>query len=46
MSDRSVEALPPAETDPPVPIDETAGPAAVDPDDDHPGRRGLRGRIE
>ena len=45
MSDRSVEALPPAETDPPVPVDETAGRAAVDPDDDHPGRRGLRGRI-
>ena len=45
MSDRSVEALPPAETDPPAPIDETAGPAVVDPDDDHPGRRGLRGRI-
>ena len=43
MSDRSVEALPPAETDPPAPIDETTSP--VDPDDDHPGRRGLRGRI-
>ena len=45
MNEPSVEALPAAETDPPVPVDETAGPAAVEADDDHPGRRGLRGRI-
>ena len=45
MNDPTVDALPPAEADPPAPIDETAGPAVVDPDDDHPGRRGVRGRI-
>ena len=36
-----VDTCRPPRRDPPAPIDETACSAVVDPDDDHPGRRGC-----